>query len=250
METNDFYYKKYMKYKLKYLDLLNSYQADNLDSSESFNAGKIIDGGAFAAPFALEALRRVATSKTGRKTLSQIGKLATSKTGQDFIKKNIENVSKLADSDQVKKKKKKSKDKVTKSSKLKPDEISKMLDILPIKQIQPIIEILVEQPNIKKILQEFLNKNKDIKDIICNGKEEEQKEEEQKEEEQEKDSSETSLLSSFSELGANEISNMLIRLPIDQLKPMLINLIKENKEIQTFIMKDDAIKKLICTKKK
>lgn len=173
METNDFYYKKYMKYKLKYLNLLNNYQADNLDSSESFNAAKIIDGGAFAvAPLAF----KLATSKTVRDFAKKGVKLATSKNGQDFIKKNIKNVNKLTNSDQKE------------------------------------------------------------------GKEEEKQEKEE-------ESSETSLLSSFSKLGANEFSNMLTRLPIDQLKPMLINLIKDNKEIQKFIMKDDAIKKLICIKK-
>jgi Glu-tRNA(Gln) amidotransferase subunit E-like FAD-binding protein len=56
MENNDIYYKKYMKYKLKYLNLLNSYQSD---TSKSFNASKVMDGGLNVLPNVAKVLPKV-----------------------------------------------------------------------------------------------------------------------------------------------------------------------------------------------
>jgi hypothetical protein len=44
MENNNIYYKKYMKYKLKYLNLLNNYQSNYIDTSKLFNASEMIGG--------------------------------------------------------------------------------------------------------------------------------------------------------------------------------------------------------------
>ena len=132
METNHFYYKKYMKYKFKYLELVN-----NLNSSESFNAATIIDGGAGV-------ITKLATSKILRNTvLKQAGKIATSSKG---LKIATDILSKIPE--------------------LPVTEISNILEKLPIDKIQLILFNLIKKnPKIKQILHE--EKNKEIKKIIC-----------------------------------------------------------------------------------
>jgi len=138
MENNDIYYKKYMKYKLKYLNLLNNYQSN--DTSESLNADKILKYGGKAAAFST-------FMKFGPKVLkaaSAAGALSgTQSTGKS--------------STPIKKKE-------------STTDMSQKIINLNAERLEKLLKKLIENDKIKEALKKILNKEEKI--IICDIKKE------------------------------------------------------------------------------
>lgn len=246
MENNDKYYKKYMKYKLKYLNLLDNYQSNN-DTSESFDASKIISGGAMLVPLVTSTAFNLAKSKTGREILKKGVKAAAgSDTLKTMAKQSVKSPGLSNVVGQVMNQQKNlsvTGTGIKPSSKTTSESNKKGLILenvnLKLKEKEAIKSRLTTS-NEKTVTQPNDETNIPVSPPS----------------DQTKVGSTESSAQSILKAGlasSSNISDMINNLPIDQLKPIIFEFIEKNpnikNELKNFLNKHRDIKSVICDKK-